>query len=222
MKNIISHLRTYILRGTLAFIPIFLVYLVVRFVYVGIDVNVMDVVFDLIGVRIPGLGILFTLIFLYVLGAFSSNITGRWLLSKLEELANRIPLVGAIYKVGKQISNTLSLPEKQVFKKAVLIDFMKQGYYTIGFITGTIRDNETRKRKVKVFVPLPPNPASGHLLIVEENAYIDTGWSVEDAMKMVISAGIIGPDDYGKPNSIQKSTAEDIPTETPEPKNTST
>ena len=203
MKNIVSHLRNYFLRGTLAFIPIFLVYLAIRFIYIGIDVNVMDVVYEVIGVRVPGLGILFTIIFLYALGIFSSNIIGRWFLSNLENLANNIPLIGAIYKVGKQISNTLSLPEKQVFKKAVLIDFMKTGFNTIGFITGTIYDEQTQEKKVKVFVPLPPNPASGHLIFVNENEWLDPGWSVEEAMQMVISCGIIGPESVRNYHTIE-------------------
>lgn len=194
MAKVVSHVRKYLFRGTLAFIPIFLVYLVIRFIYIGIDVNVMDLVYDFIGIRVPGLGILFTILFLYLLGMFSSNITGRWLLNQLENLANRIPLIGAIYKVGKQISNTLSLPEKQVFKKAVLIDFMKSGYDTIGFVTGTIYDEEIGEKRVKVFVPMPPNPTTGHLILLRESECIDPGWSVEEAMQMVISAGIIGPD----------------------------
>jgi len=100
---------------------------------------------------------------------------------------------GTIYKVGRQLATTLSLPETKVFKRAVLVEYLKPGIWTIGFVTGKVID-KTHDGEVllKVFVPTPPNPTSG-TVVVRESETRDPGWSVEEALKSVISAGVIGP-----------------------------
>ena len=81
-----------------------------------------------------------------------------------------------------------------MFKRAVLVDYLKPGIWTIGFVTGTIHDHQHPQTKLlKVFVPTPPNPTSGTMVVVRESETRDPGWSIEDALKTVISGGIIGP-----------------------------
>lgn len=195
MKKILNHLKTYIIRGLLAVMPLGLTYFVIRFLYVTIDKRIMGTIDEFIGYNIPGLGIVMILIILYFVGFATSNVVGREILKFIELVTNQIPLIKSTYQIGKQLSTTLSLPEKQVFKKAVMINFLKPGMWTIGFVTGTVFDKTQNEILLKVFVPTPPLPTSGTMVMVKESEVRDPGWTIEEALKSVISGGIIGPED---------------------------
>jgi len=194
MKQYFRHLKTYIIRGFLASIPLALSFFAIKILYVNIDKSVMRMVERIIGFTFPGIGILIILAILYILGLVASNVLGKQIFRFVEGIANRIPLIKITYQVGKQLSTTLSLPEKQVFKRAVLVDYLKPGIWTIGFVTGAIIDRQNNSQKLlKVFVPTPPNPTSGTMVVVKESETRDPGWSINEALKAVISGGIIGP-----------------------------
>jgi len=194
MKKLFRHIKTYIFRGLLAIIPLALTIFVIQFLYIAIDKRIMGMVDEIVGFRIPGLGIVLVLVVLYLLGFIASNVMGKKFFGLIERITDRIPLVKTTYHVGKQLSATLSLPERQVFKRAVLVEYLKPGMWTIGFVTGVIIDRENSDEKLlKVFVPTPPNPTSGTMVVVRESQTRDPGWSIEEAMKAVISGGIIGP-----------------------------
>jgi len=194
MKRVFRYLKMYIFRGLLAIIPLVLSIFVLRLLYVGIDQRVMGWLYDLIGFKIPGLGILLVAIVLFLVGWLASRMVGRQLFHWLERIMSRIPLINTTYQIGKQLSDTLSLPEKHVFRKVVLVDYLKPGIWTIGFVTGSVIDRKNNNEKLlKVFVPTPPNPTSGTMVVVKESETRDPGWTVEEAMKAVISGGIIGP-----------------------------
>jgi uncharacterized membrane protein len=186
--------RVYIFRGLLTLIPIGLTLFTIQIIYIFIDQRVMELINQFIGYRVPGLGLLFFIAVLYFTGMIASNVFGKRLFTILEEIMIRIPLLKIVYQVGKQLSNTLSLPEKQIFKKVVLIDFFKPDTWVIGFITGELKNKETGETLIKVFIPTVPNPTSGFLVITSESKTKDPHWNVEEAMKMVISGGIIGPE----------------------------
>lgn len=188
----------YIFRGLLAVIPLGLTILAIRVVYVVIDRRIIDALAKVIGYRIPGLGVLLVLVLLYFLGLITSNVLGKRLLHVFENIFQRIPLIKTTYQVGKQISATLSLPERQVFQKVVLVDFFKPGNKVIGFVTGTLVDGKTQEKLLKVFIPTVPNPTSGFLVVMRESETVDPKWSVDEAMKAVISGGIIGPETIEK------------------------
>lgn len=194
MNHFVNHTKAYILRGLFALIPLGLAIFTIRIIYVLIDKRIMELVDRHMGYRIPGLGLLLFVIVLYFVGMITSNVIGKRLFSILDTITDRIPLVNTAYKVGKQLSNTLSLPEKQIFRKAVLVDYFKPGAWVIGFVTGQIKNEATGEILSKVFIPTVPNPTSGFLVILKESETKNPGWSVEEAMKMVISGGIIGPD----------------------------
>ena len=195
IRPIFNHFKKYVFRGLLAIIPPALCIFVLHLLYVGIDQRVTGVIERFFGASLPGLGIILVFLILYLLGFIASNITGRKLFSLLEYIVRRIPLINTTYQVGKQLSTTLSLPEKQVFKRAVLVEYLKPGMWTVGFVTGTIfdksRDNEIL---LKVYIPTPPLPTSGTMVLVRQTQTRDPGWTIEEAMKVVISGGIIGPD----------------------------
>ena len=194
MKRIVKHLKICILRGLLAITPLILTIFVIRLLYVGIDKRVMSWIDQFIGFTIPGLGIFLVAVTLYIVGLMASRMVGKQLFNWLERITSRIPLIDTTYKIGKQLSDTLSLPERQVFKRVVLVDYLKPGIWTIGFVTGTIIDKKNNDEKLlKVFVPTPPNPTSGTMVVVKESETRDPGWTIEEAMRAVISGGIIGP-----------------------------
>ena len=193
MKTLLKHLKIYVLRGLFAIIPLALTAFALNLLYTVIDKRITGVVERLIGFSFPGLGVILLLVVLYLLGLIVSNVVGRQIFRLVEGIAKRIPLIKTTYNVGRQLSSTLSLPEKQVFKRAVLVEYLKPGMWTIGFVTGTLIDKNTNERLLKVFVPMPPNPISGTMIVVREAQTRDPGWTIEEALKAVISGGMISP-----------------------------
>jgi uncharacterized membrane protein len=206
MRDLFKHLRTNILRGLLAIIPLGLTAFAIRILYTTIDKRITGTVERIIGFSFPGLGVLLFLATLYFLGLVISNVVGKRIFALVEGIANRIPLVKTTYNVGRQLSTTLSLPEKKVFRRAVLVEYLKPGIWTIGFVTGTVIDKESSGEiLLKVFIPTPPNPISGTMVLVREAQTRDPGWSVEEALKAVISGGIISPKEI-KQSPVQSDT----------------
>ena len=194
MKSILKHLKSYVFRGLLAVIPLGLTAFAVKILYTTIDKRITGLIEEIIGFSFPGLGVLLLVAVLYFLGLIVSNVLGRQIFGLLDRIANRIPLVKTTYNVGRQLSSTFSLPEKQVFRRAVLVEYLKPGIWTIGFVTGTIVDKSNNDELLlKVFIPTPPNPISGTMVMVKESQTRDPGWSIDEALKAVISGGVIGP-----------------------------
>jgi len=197
MKPLLRHIKTSILRGLIAIIPLALSFFATKILYTAVDKRVASMVEEIVGFTLPGLGILVVLVTLYVLGLVASNMVGKQILGFFEGIANRIPLIKTTYRVGKQLGANLSLPEKEVFKRAVLVEYLKPGIWTIGFVTGVIIDRKSNdERLLKVFIPTPPNPTSGTMVVVRESQTRVPGWSIEEALEAVISGGIIGPSEF--------------------------
>lgn len=144
--------------------------------------------------EIPGIGLIVLITFLIMVGFLTANFFGRWLVKKGEYLLQNLPFIKFFYKTTKQILETVLNSKSNAFRKAVLIEYPRRGLWVIGFSTGEIKGeikNKIKKKMINVFVPTTPNPTSGFLLIVPENdiKYLDIG--VEEAIKIVVSAGII-------------------------------
>jgi len=171
--------------------------LVFQFFYRVLDKRISDLFDQYIGYRIPGLGILLFLVALYIIGFLASNVIGRRFLGFIERIVDRIPIIKTTYQAGKQLSSTLALPEQQVFKRVVLLEFFRPGVLTVGFVTGTLQDEKRNEKLLKVFVPTVPNPTSGFLVMVNESQVTDPKWTVEQGLKTVITGGIISPEEIG-------------------------
>lgn len=196
MKKFVAHIKKYVFRGLFAVVPLFLTYLAIKLLYTAIDQRAVGLVDHFLGFKFPGLGILLVLVALYILGLLASNVVGKKLFGLLGRITNHIPLIKTTYKVGQQLGATLSLPEKQVFKKAVLVEYLKPGMWTIGFVTGEVTDRKSHdERLLKIYIPTPPNPTSGTLVVVRETQIRDPGWTIDEALKAVLSGGIIGPEE---------------------------
>jgi uncharacterized membrane protein len=124
-----------------------------------------------------------------------SNIFGRRILHGLEQLTERIPIIKMIYRMGKSLSGTLAQSgDSQMFRRPVLVPYAAPNQWQIGFVTGTLHVEGTNEELLRVFVPTPPNPATGLVYIVKASNVRDPGWTVEEAMQCLMSGGIIGPD----------------------------
>ncbi|UCG14655.1 MAG: DUF502 domain-containing protein [Deltaproteobacteria bacterium] len=117
MKTFVRHMKTFIVRGFLAIIPLVLSILVIQILYNNIDRRVVGLLDRTIGFSFPGLGIILSLAALYLLGFVASNIVGKKVFGLIEEVTERLPLLKTTYQVGKQLADTLSLPEKQVSRE---------------------------------------------------------------------------------------------------------
>jgi uncharacterized membrane protein len=196
MTKFITHLRNYIFRGLLAVIPLILCTVALQLLYVLIDKKVIGFLDNFIKLRyIPGLGVLLVLICLYFIGIITSNILGRQIFILIENITKQIPLIKPIYAVGKQLSQSLSIgeKEKQAFKRAVLVDVNQNGFWSPAFVTGYLKDKKMDQELLMVFVPTVPNPTTGFVFAVKPSQVFDPGWSIEECLKLIVSAGIITP-----------------------------
>lgn len=196
MKAVWQSIQTYTVRGALAVTPLILTFLVLRFLYRVLDHSIIGQ-FDLIlGYKVPGpwIGILVFVGLLYVIGIIASNVIGRQIFNLIDRVTEQIPIVKAIYQVGKQLSSSLAPSDRQAFQKVVLLEYFHVGVLNIGFVTGELTDQKTGDRMYKVLIPTVPNPLSGYLVFIKTSQAIDPKWTVEEGLKIVISGGIIGPE----------------------------
>lgn len=146
--------------------------------------------------NIPGMGVILTLAIVLVVGILGRNFIGRRLLLWWEALLARIPIVSAIYSSVKQVSDTLFSPSGKAFRKAVLVEFPRQGIWTVGFVVGSPGASLERAlpgEYASVYVPTAPNPTSGYILIVPFGDVVDLDISVDEALKFVVSMGVVAP-----------------------------
>lgn len=149
---------------------------------------------------VPGLGIAVALFFFIMIGWFATNILGRWVYRLAEYIVHKMPFVSKVYGAVKQIMETILASQSQAFREVVMLEYPRKGVWSIGFITGASKGEVqrlTEKETVNVFVPTTPNPTSGYLLFVPRNELHFLDMTVEEGVKLVVSAGIISPPDRG-------------------------
>jgi uncharacterized membrane protein len=145
---------------------------------------------------IPGLGVVIVVLALILIGAFTAGYFGRLVMSTFDSGLARMPVLRNVYGAVKQIFETVLAQKSAAFRQAVLVQYPRQGVWTIGFLTGVTQgevQDVTGPEVINVFVPTTPNPTSGFLLFVPVSDVVPLAMSVEDALKMVISGGIITP-----------------------------
>lgn len=164
-----------------------------------------------IGINLRGIGVIFFLIFTVFVGWVAKGLIGRSLIRWAETLVDRMPIVRSIYSGIKQISETVFAQTERSFEKAVLIEYPRRGIWAIGFISTEAKGEIARRRPQEelqsVFVPTTPNPTSGFLLYFPKEDVIELDMTVEEAAKLVISAGLVYPPDH-IPTSAPKAAPE--------------
>jgi uncharacterized membrane protein len=193
--------RRYLMAGLLVWVPILVTVLVVRFILDLMDQTLLllppsvrpEVLF---GMHIPGLGLVLALLLLIFTGMLVSNIIGRSLVALWEELLNRIPFVRALYSGVKSFSTTILSNQGNSFKKVMLIEYPRQGIWSIGFQTAgdvPLISKHSGEPQVCVFIPTTPNPTSGFIMMVPRSQAIELEMSVDAAMKMIVTLGVVVP-----------------------------
>jgi uncharacterized membrane protein len=161
---------------------------------------------QLFGLHIPGLGVIFALLVVLIIGALASNFVGNKLVTWWHALLHRIPVVRSIYSGVKQVSDTLFSEKGNAFRQALLVQWPHQGMWTIGFLTGTPGGdlvNHLRGDYLSVYVPTTPNPTGGYFVMVKKSDCIELDMSVDEALTYVISMGVIVPGSSKHPHLKQ-------------------
>ncbi|MCA9750715.1 MAG: DUF502 domain-containing protein [Gemmatimonadetes bacterium] len=191
----IGWLRRNFITGILALLPLGITAWVLYKVFTTVDGTVRPHITRFIGFEIPGLGFLATILFVLLVGVFASNIIGRTVIGRVEQIFSKVPLVSRIYIAVKQIGEGV-IGNKNLFERVILFQYPRPGTWAIGFVTSEHRgklESKTGVPVLHVFVPTTPNPTSGFLLFVPANEIIDLDISVEDGLKLVISGGAVTP-----------------------------
>ena len=151
---------------------------------------------NLIGFDIPGAGIVVTLVIIFITGLLAANFIGQRLVNWWERLLARIPVVNSIYNGVKQVSDTLFSSSGMAFRQPLLVQYPHQGAWTIAFLTGEPGGdvvNHLKEEHVSVYVPTTPNPTSGFFLMLPKSQVIELDMDVDQALKYIISMGVVAP-----------------------------
>jgi len=197
MKRFLGRIRRYFITGLLVILPLFLSLYILFLLFQFADGILGRFIRERVGFYIPGLGLVFSLVVITIFGFLSTLFLGRYLYSLIDKIFRNFPLIRHIYPSIKNIFEFLFSKEHLSFKKAVLVRYPTKESWTIGFITneGFKESKEkTNKDLLNVFVPLSPNPISGFLIFAPSEDVIFLDISIEEAMKLVVSGGLLNPE----------------------------
>lgn len=193
MRRVPFHIRKNVLSGLLVLLPLGATYLILKFVFDIIDPPVRSLVDNFSGRQIPGVGVAAFFILVYLAGFVGNYVIGRRFISLGHRIMDSIPFVRPIYRTARQTVEAFDLENwKERYSRVVLLDFPRDGVKSIGFVTASYLD-ELGKNMVAVYVPTTPVPTSGYLALVEEKSAVSTDLSVDDAMKIIVSGGVLTP-----------------------------
>ena len=206
-----AKIRNYLVTGIFVWVPIIITVAVIGWgvgVLQGIFTSVVDVIAsvlprtlqdDFLRIKnIPGLGVILVVSLLFFTGMMAANFLGQWFLRILDNLLSRIPIVKSVYGSVKQVSDTLFSSSGQAFRQALLVQYPRAGVWTVAFQTGTPSGDVAKNLPedcVNVYVPTTPNPTSGFFLIMKKSEVIELEMGVDEALKYIISMGVVAPDE---------------------------
>jgi uncharacterized membrane protein len=204
-----ANLRRYLVAGLLVWLPILVTVLVLKFLVDVVDSTLLLLPTavqpeHLLGYRIPGLGVVLSGVVLLVTGMVVTNLFGRSMVRLWEGLLGRIPFVRAIYSASKQLAETLFSGQGKSFRKVVMVRYPHPGAWALAFLTGDGLAEASRKTGrdlVNVFVPTTPNPTSGFFIMVPREEMIELEMSVDTGVRLILSAGAVGPADSTRPDA---------------------
>ena len=216
-------MRKYFITGLLILVPLAITLWVLNLIIGTMDQSLLLLPEDwrpkaLFGFNIPGLGTILTLLIVLLTGVATRNFVGKQVVQAWELLLNRIPVVRSIYSSVKQVSDTLFSSSGNAFRKAVLVQYPRQGAWTIAFMTG-VPGGDVRNHLVgdfiSIYVPTTPNPTSGFFLMVPRADVIELDMNVDEALKYIVSMGVVSPEYFEKTSIIDPAKARADMLETP-------
>jgi len=194
-------MRRYVIAGLIVWVPLGITIWALHWLVTTLDQTLLLVPEGLrpealVGFHIPGLGVLLSFLILVGTGVVAANFFGQRLILAWESILGRIPVVKSIYSSVKQVSDTLLSDTGNAFRKALLVEFPREGCWTIGFLTGTPSDAVSLHLDgdhVSVYVPTTPNPTGGYFVMVPKASVRELDMSVDEALKYIISMGVVAP-----------------------------
>ncbi len=214
-KKFLKHLRTKIFAGILVVLPLGITFLVLKFVFNTLD-SILDPLIPNIDIslfhrvyHLPGIGIISFFVLLYLIGLITTNVLGRELISWGDRLFKTIPVVKNIYTSSKQLTDAFSATKRGSFRQAVFVEFPQEGNYVLGFVTNELIDLQ-RQTKVTVFVPTAFVPPQGFLLFLPKEKILPAQLTIEEAIKAIMSVGIVTPQTLSVPVSLPKSEKDSV------------
>lgn len=208
-------MKRYFITGLLIWVPLGMTIWVLNFLIGTMDQSLLLLPENLqpenlLGMNIPGIGTVLTLFVVFVTGLLTTNIIGQKLVLFWEGVLWRIPVVKSIYYGFKQVSDTLFSSQGEAFRKALLVQYPREGSWTIAFMTGQPGGdvvNHLKGEYISVYVPTTPNPTSGFFLMMLKSDVIELDMSVDVALKYIISMGVVSPSNENKnPGRLKGST----------------
>lgn len=196
-------LKKYLITGLLVWLPVAVTIWIINYIVTATDklVTLMPPQWqpqNYLGFNIPGLGVVIAVVVLFITGLFAANMLGRKIIEGWDSLLGRIPVVKSIYSSVKKVSESLLSDNGRSFKTPVLVPFPQPDIWTIGFVSGSIPRSVADKlpeNRIPVYVPTTPNPTGGYYIMVRESDIRELDMSVDDALKYVISLGMVMPDE---------------------------
>jgi len=198
---VLKTIRRYLVTGLIIWLPVIVTILVFRFLINLMDRSliVIPAAFrpeNLLGFSIPGLGVLLTILVLFITGLLGANLFGRKILAFWESILNRIPLIRSVYSGAKQVAETVLSDGDTSFKRVFLVEYPRKGVWSLCFQTSTDLaeiQGRTESEVICVFVPTTPNPTSGFILFVPRSDLVELDMSVDEGLRMIISLGVVVP-----------------------------
>ena len=197
LTSLRTNFRNSFIAGLVVIFPAVVTFFVLKYLF-GIMAGVLSPLirnfdFDLPNFIIDMVSVICLSFLIYLIGVLATLLVGRKLISTGELILARLPIVRTIYTGAKDVAQTISIRRGDAFKRTVIVEYPRSGMYAVGFVTGAITSN-TQQEYIKVFVPTAPNPTSGYLVILRKELVTETDVSPEDAVKMLVSAGTVSPD----------------------------
>ena len=194
-------MKKYLITGLLIWIPLVITIWVLKLIVDALDQTLLLLprefrTEDWLGLHVPGMGVVMTLVIVLLTGLFATNLLGARLVHMWHDILQRIPVVNSIYSSVKQISDTLFSSSGQAFRKALLVQWPREGMWTIAFLTGKPGGDVAKHLPgdyLSVYVPTTPNPTGGYFVIVARKDVIELDMSVDQALKYIISMGVVPP-----------------------------
>ena len=195
-------LQKYLIAGLLVWLPIVVTVLLFRFLITLMDQTLILLPSEIrpeavIGFKLPGLGLILTLLVLIVTGIFAANFVGKSMVNFGEKIFKKIPIVRSVYSAAKNFADIVFSDTGQSFKKVLLIQYPRKGVYSLAFQTSTNLGEVQKKTGSDVvctFVPTTPNPTSGFIIIIPKEDVIEMDMEVDEAFKMIVSLGVVVPE----------------------------
>jgi len=200
-RGLARQLRNYLIAGMLIWIPIMVTVWVIRFLSSILDQSLVLLPPSwrpeaLVGQYVPGVGIMLSLLLLFLTGLVARNLFGKRVVTGIEDVVRRIPVIGAVYGGAKTFSETVLTDTGSSFKQVAMVEFPRKGIYSIGFITShDLEEAQARTEQLVtcVFVPTTPNPTTGFLVMVPKDEVVIMDMTVDEAFKMLLTLGVVVP-----------------------------